>query len=282
VDAGRSSDTAQESPGADEVWARRNDDLEGKVALVTGAAKGIGRGIALVLAEQGATVVVTDVDTDLANSVAEEARELSGHALALRHDVTNIAQTYDVVRRAVAECGQLDVLVNNAGVVKATPIWEIDEAEWDRVNDVNQKGLFFCCLAAIEHMKPRKQGVIINISSMAGREAEPLFSHYSATKFAAVAITQAIAKELAPFGIRSHAVCPGVVRTPLWINNLRELSQEKNITEDEAFQEFVDGIPLKRPQTPRDIGELVAFLASERSRNMTGQAIHVSGGRQFH
>src|SRR5262249_41259359 len=155
-------------------------------------------------------------------------------------------------------------------------------SEWDRVNDVNAKGVFLCCRAVVEHMRERCEGRIVNVSSMVGKEAIPLFVHYCASKFAVIGLTQGLAKEMAPYGVRVNAVCPGVVRTPLWEPLLEQLSKTKAVTREEAWQEFVDGIPLGRPQEPEDIRQAVAVLASSRARNMTGQGINVTGGMQLH
>jgi len=251
--------------------------LDGQVAVVTGAGSGIGAGIARVLAREGATLVLTDLDRE---RVAEHAAELGAQALG--HDVTDWASCQEVVAATLGEHGQLDVLVNNAGVSRSVPFHELDEAEWVRVHDVNVKGVFLCCRAVVEHMMERRSGKIINIASMVGKEAIPYFVHYSASKFAVIGITQGLAKELAEYDVNVNAVCPGVVRTPLWEPLLDQLSQSKGITRDEAWQEFVDGIPLGRPQDPEDIGEAVAFLASDHARNMTGQGINVTGGMQLH
>jgi meso-butanediol dehydrogenase/(S,S)-butanediol dehydrogenase/diacetyl reductase len=250
-------------------------ELEGKVALVTGGGSGIGAGIVRVLRREGADVVVTDLDLAAAERVADGG-------LALRHDVTSSASCDEVVRRALDEKGRIDVVVCNAGVSKSIPFWEIDETEWDRVNDVNAKGVFLTLRSVVPHMIERRSGRIVTISSMVGKEAIPLFAHYCASKFAVIGLTQALAKELAPYDVNVNAVCPGVVRTPLWEPLLDQLSQTKAITREEAFAEFVAGIPLGRPQEPEDIGEVVAFLCSERARNMTGQGVNVTGGMQLH
>jgi meso-butanediol dehydrogenase / (S,S)-butanediol dehydrogenase / diacetyl reductase len=247
--------------------------LDDKVAMVTGAGSGIGAGIARVLGREGARLVLTDLDP---------ARIDGDGATVLEHDVTSWASCRDVVARVLDEHGRIDVLVNNAGVSRSVPFHELDEAEWTRVHDVNAKGVFLCCRAVVEHMMGRRAGCIVNISSMVGKEAIPFFVHYSASKFAVIGLTQGLAKELAPFGVRVNAVCPGVVRTPLWEPLLDQLSTTKGITRDQAWQEFVDGIPLGRPQEPQDIGETVAFLASDHARNMTGQGINVTGGMQVH
>ena len=247
--------------------------LDDKVAIVTGAASGIGAGIARVLGREGARLVLTDL---------EPSRIAGDGATVLEHDVTSWASCRDVVERVLQEHGRIDVLVNNAGVSRSVPFHELDEREWTRVHDVNAKGVFLCCRAVVEHMMDRRAGCIVNISSMVGKEAIPFFVHYSASKFAVIGLTQGLAKELAPFGVRVNAVCPGVVRTPLWEPLLDQLSTTKGITRDQAWQEFVDGIPLGRPQEPEDIGETVAFLASDHARNMTGQGINVTGGMQVH
>jgi meso-butanediol dehydrogenase / (S,S)-butanediol dehydrogenase / diacetyl reductase len=251
--------------------------LAGQVAVVTGAASGIGRGIAIVLGREGADLVLTDLDEARASAVAKEVG-----GIALRHDVTSWESCERVVALTLEQKGRLDVLVNNAGVSKSVPFHELDEAEWDRVNDVNAKGVFLTCRAVVPHMMERRSGRIINVSSMVGKEAIPFFVHYCASKFAVIGLTQGLAKELAAYDVTVNAVCPGVVRTPLWEPLLEQLSEHKGISPDEAWQEFLDGIPLGRPQEPEEIGEVVAFLASDRARNMTGQGINVTGGMQMH
>jgi NAD(P)-dependent dehydrogenase (short-subunit alcohol dehydrogenase family) len=252
-------------------------ELEDKVAMVTGAGSGIGHGIAKVLAREGAELVLTDIDL---SNVERVASELGGWALA--HDVTDWNSCTQVVERVIADKGRIDVLVNNAGVSKSVPFHELDEAEWDRVNNVNAKGVFLTTRAVVPHMMERRSGSIISISSMVGKEAIPYFVHYSASKFAVIGLTQGLAKEMAEYDVNVNAVCPGVVRTPLWEPLLDQLSENKGISRDEAWHEFVEGIPLGRPQEPEDIGEVVAFLASERARNMTGQGVNVTGGMQLH
>jgi meso-butanediol dehydrogenase/(S,S)-butanediol dehydrogenase/diacetyl reductase len=257
-------------------------DLEGKVAIVTGGAKGIGRGIVQALATHGASVVIADLDLDEATAAAEAVSLDGVGARAHRLDVTSWKDNERLVADVLAELGRIDILVNNAGVSKSIPFVDIDEAEWDRVFDVNVKGVYLATRAVLPHMIERRYGKIVNLSSMVGKEAIPLFVHYSASKFAVMGMTQGVAKEMAQHGINVNAVCPGVVRTPLWEPLLDQLSANKGITRDEAFQEFIAGIPLGRPQDPEDIGEVVAFLASEKARNMTGQGINVTGGMQLH
>jgi meso-butanediol dehydrogenase / (S,S)-butanediol dehydrogenase / diacetyl reductase len=252
-------------------------DLRGRVALITGAGSGIGLGIARVLGRQGAQLILTDLDAD---RVREAAGELG--ATAREHDVTSWGSSRQAVEDTIDSHGHIDILVNNAGVSKSVPFHELDEAEWDRVHDVNVKGVFLTTRAVVPHMMQRRAGSIISIASMVGKEAIALFVHYSASKFAVIGLTQGLAKEMAPYDVRVNAVCPGVVRTPLWDSLLNQLAETKGITRDEAWLQFVDPIPLGRPQEPEDIGEAVAFLASDRARNMTGQGINVTGGMQLH
>jgi NAD(P)-dependent dehydrogenase (short-subunit alcohol dehydrogenase family) len=256
-------------------------DLVGKTAVVTGAGRGIGTGIAKTLAKHGADLVLTDRETSGAEETAQDIRKTGRKVLVLQHDVTSWDSTQNVTRNAIAEYGKIDVLVTNAGVSKSVPFAELTGEEWDRVNDVNAKGVFLSCRAFVPHMMERKYGKIVNISSMVGKEAIPFFAHYCASKFAVIGLTQSMAKELAPYNINVNAVCPGVVRTPLWDPLLDQLSANKNITRDEAWAEFVNGIPFKRPQSPEDIGEAVAFLASDRAANITASAANISGGQMI-
>jgi meso-butanediol dehydrogenase / (S,S)-butanediol dehydrogenase / diacetyl reductase len=251
--------------------------LEGRTALVTGGAKGIGRGIAQALAHHGAQVTVADLD----GAEAEVTAAAIG-ARGAQVDVTDAGSLAALVDGALGRDGRIDILVNNAGVSKSLPFVDIDEPEWDRVFDVNVKGMFLACRAVVPHMVQRRSGKIVNVASMVGKEAIPLFVHYSASKFAVIGLTQGLAKELAEHDINVNAVCPGVVRTPLWEPLLDQLSETKGITREAAFDEFIAGVPLGRPQTPEDIGEVVAFLCSDRARNMTGQGINVTGGMQLH
>lgn len=258
-------------------------DLAGRVAVVTGGAKGIGRGIVEALARHGATVVVADLDGEEAQRTADAVGGTDGAAVLARPlDVTSWEDAQQLAAGVIEEHGGIDILVNNAGVSRSIAFVDIDEAEWDRVFDVNVKGVYLVTRAVLPHLIERRSGRVINLASMVGKEAIPLFVHYSASKFAVMGMTQGIAKEVAEYGITVNAVCPGVVRTPLWEPLLDQLSKSKGITRDEAFEEFIAGIPLGRPQEPEDIGEVVAFLASEKARNMTGQGINVTGGMQVH
>jgi meso-butanediol dehydrogenase/(S,S)-butanediol dehydrogenase/diacetyl reductase len=204
-------------------------DLDGRTAVVTGGARGIGRGIVEVLAEHGATVVVADLDVDEAGRVASS---LGDRTAAVALDVTSEASVRGVIGKVLGDFGRLDILVNNAGVSRSIPFVDIDEPEWDRVFDINVKGVYLACRAVVPHMMERRYGKIVNVSSMVGKEAIPLFVHYSASKFAVLGITQGLAKEMAEYDVNVNAVCPGVVRTPLWEPLLDQLSANKGIGRD--------------------------------------------------
>jgi meso-butanediol dehydrogenase / (S,S)-butanediol dehydrogenase / diacetyl reductase len=220
--------------------------LDGQVAVITGAGSGIGSGIARVLAREGASLILTDLDEARARDVADD---VGGRAL--RHDVTSWDSCQGVVESALELEGRIDVLVNNAGVSRSVPFHQLDEAEWDRVNDVNAKGVFLCCRSVVPHMMERRSGRIVNVSSMVGKEAIPFFVHYCASKFAVIGLTQGLAKELAPFNINVNAVWPGVVRTPLWEPLLDQLSENKGISRDEAWRSSSTGSHSGGHRSPR-------------------------------
>jgi NAD(P)-dependent dehydrogenase (short-subunit alcohol dehydrogenase family) len=253
--------------------------LAGKVALVTGGASGIGAGIARVLAASGAQVVIADLDGAAA---AAAAGELPGTraGLGVRLDVTDRDSTAAAVTRIEQDIGTVDVLVNNAGISSVAPFLDISDWDWDRLIGVNLRGVLVVTQRVLPPMLRRRSGRIINISSMAGKEGLPNLAHYCATKFGVIGLTQSLAKEVAAHNVTVNAVCPGVVRTPLWDDPdtgiLRQLDGEN------GWQAFLSGIPLGRPQSAEDIGHACAYLASDAAANITGEALNVSGGQQMH
>ena len=250
-----------------------NASLDGKVALVTGGAQGIGAGIARVLAAAGAQVAIGDLDEDAAAAVA-------GAGLGVRLDVTDRGAVDQAVSRIEREFGPVNVLVNNAGISDVASFCEITDDDWDRLMGVNLRGVLVVIQRVLPSMLSLRAGRIINISSMAGKEGLPNLAHYCATKFGVIGLTQALAKEVADRDVTVNAVCPGVVRTPLWDDPdtgiLRELDGEN------GWQAFVSGIPLGRPQSAEDIGHACAYLASDAAAKITGEALNVSGGLQMH
>jgi NAD(P)-dependent dehydrogenase (short-subunit alcohol dehydrogenase family) len=254
--------------------------LRGKVAMVTGGAIGIGKGIVSCLAREGVIVVVADLNLEAAKKTADE---LGKNVEAIKMDVTDKKQVEGVVKTVLNKHGKIDILVNNAGISRPIKFVDIEPEEWDQKFNVNVKGVYLVTRAVLPHMMERKYGKVINIASMVAKEAIPDFSHYCSTKFAVMGLTQALAKEYAKYDININAVCPGVVRTGLWNEDLLPaMAKEQGITPDEAFANFCATIPLGRCQTPEDIGNVVAFLASDIAKNMTGQGINVTSGMQLH
>jgi NAD(P)-dependent dehydrogenase (short-subunit alcohol dehydrogenase family) len=260
-----------------------------KVAVVTGGGRGIGRGISLALARNGADVAVADVNLKNAEKVASEVAELGRQSLAVFLDVTDQASVDKAVEDIVAGFGRIDILVNNAGII-AAPGWEqrerSSEEDWDLIYEVNVKGIARVTDAVARHMKERQYGKVVNIASGAGRQGGPENPPYNVSKAGVISLTQAQALELAPFNINVNSICPGLLWTPMWerIAYRRGLARDdmRGLTPRQVFEKFVEErIPLKREQTPEDIGYLASFLASDYAANITGQAINVNGGSRM-
>jgi meso-butanediol dehydrogenase/(S,S)-butanediol dehydrogenase/diacetyl reductase len=259
-------------------------DLKDNVAIVTGGARGIGRGIALALAREGVRILIADLpatSADRERTLAEIAA-LGGQAAAVDADVRDFAQCQAMVQAALDRWGQLDILINNAGVIKVGPVFMMPEEDWDLIHDVNMKGTFLCSKAALPHMMQRKRGRIVNLSSMAGKTGRAAVSAYCSSKFAVIGFTQSLAEEVGPFDITVNAVCPGEVETHMWTDVLAPaIALGRGITKEEAWEEMaVKNVPLRRPQTANDIGEAVVFLC--RADNITGESLNVTGGSEVH
>lgn len=258
-------------------------NLEGRFVMVTGGGAGIGRGIAAVLAAQGARVAVGDIDVENARAVADE---LGRESLALELDVRSDASVAAAFDRMLEAWGRIDILVNNAGIASATRGLEgapDRDLDWEVVLDVNLRGTVRCSARASGSMKDQRAGKIVNIGSMAGHGARKVGGAYAVSKAAVLRYTRGLAIELAPFDVNVNAVCPGAVWTPL---QQRGTAQRQTVNETFAgrdpYEVFVEAyaptIPLARPQTPEDVGKAVAFLASDDAANITGQCLHVDGG----
>lgn len=257
-------------------------ELEGQVAAVTGAGRGIGRAIALRLAREGAAVVVTDIDEANAEKVAEEIRTQGGQAVGLKVDVTKKEDAEKMVGEAVARFGRLNILVNNAGIGVIVPLLDADEETWDRVMDVNAKGVLFCSQAAARQMiKQGHGGRIINNVSGAGKIAPgkdlPL-GVYAASKHAALGLTKQLGLELSSHQILVTAVCPGIVDTEMWDLIDREAARLQGKPVGSVKAEAVAGVPVGRIQKPEDVANVIAFLASEDASYITAQSFNVCGG----
>jgi NAD(P)-dependent dehydrogenase (short-subunit alcohol dehydrogenase family) len=252
---------------------------DGQVAVVTGGAAGIGHAIASRLARAGYDVAVADIDAAGANRVAEELRGLGRTAIAVHGDVGDRAQAFGMMQAAARDLGDVDLLVNNAGIARLGALASFPEADWRELFRVNVDGVFFCCQAVLAPMMARRRGNIVNISSWNGKLGAPNFGAYSATKAAVISLTQALAREVASQGIRVNAVCPGIVAgTPM----RKEVERQGQTFGLPLSAERAKTIPLGRLATPEDIANMVAFLASDEAAYMTGQAVNVTGGLWLH
>jgi NAD(P)-dependent dehydrogenase (short-subunit alcohol dehydrogenase family) len=257
--------------------------LDGRVAIVTGGGRGIGRGISLVLAREGASVAIADVDLVNANTTAAELRGSGTKVAVFDCDVTSDDSAASTIAAAVRELGKVDILVNNAGVVgKHVGGGSIDEADWDMTFEVNVKGIWIMSRAVVDHFKVRGGGKIVNIASIAGRMGGAGMAHYNASKAAAINLTQSLAMDLGPSNINVNAVCPGLLWTDMWRQLEAMIGRDETpevVERRQVFERFIaTNCPLRREQTPEDIGNAVAFLVSEEAKNITGQALNVDGG----
>jgi NAD(P)-dependent dehydrogenase (short-subunit alcohol dehydrogenase family) len=261
-------------------------DLTGKTALVTGGGQGIGRGISLILAAQGADVAIGDVNVENASNVSQEVTALNTRGMALRLDVTSQASANEAVSRIIEEWGHLDILVNNAGVDGAPGMGDGDEREedWDVTFNINVKGVVHCANAVEPHFTQRRYGKVINIASVAGRAPRPTGSHYAASKAAVISYTRSLAARWAPHDVNVNGIAPGRVWTPFHQGKMavRQRRGDPALASREPHDVFVEDLkdvtPLGRGQTPEDIGKLAAFLASDDAGNITGQTIGLDGG----
>lgn len=250
--------------------------MESKTVLITGAANGIGRASALAFAREGAQVIVTDLDEAGAQAVAAE---IGARARAYRLDVTDRSSIVDGFERAEAELGPISIVHANAGVSNMKPAVDLTEEDWDFNFAINAKGVFLTNQAAVRHFQAHGiKGTIVNTASLASKVGAPLLAHYSASKFAVIGWTQALAREVAVDGIRVNAVCPGFVKTPMQDREVVWEAELRGMTPEAVRQSYIDQTPLGRLETPEDVAEVVVFLASDAARFMTGQGINVTGG----
>ena len=266
--------------------------LADKVAIVTGAGQGIGKGVALRLARAGAHVVVAEYNPETAVATSDEIRTLGQQALPYPIDLSEVGQIQPMVDRVVEEFGRIDILVNNAGRVQTKYMLDLTPEDWDRVVDVNQRGLFFCLQAVARQMvaqipeeirnadrAPRSFGKIVNFSSVAGRSGRPYSTHYAAAKTAVISINKSAALALAKYNINVNAVAPGLVPTPMWVQIDNERGELFGSKPGEAMHNFIEQhVPLKRAATADDLAGAVAFLCSSDADYITGQCLNVDGG----
>jgi len=252
--------------------------LNGKKAVITGAAQGLGQALAQRLSAEGAQVVVGDMNLEGAKETA--AQLTKGAAFSL--DVTSYADCERFIADAVGILGGIDILVSNAAILISGAIEELDADRWKKVIDVNLCGCYNICKAAVPHMK-EKGGAIIQINSKSGKKGSFRNSAYAASKFGGIGLVQSLALELAPYNLRVNAICPGnLLDSPLWVNSLfKQYAKNQGITEEQVRQKYIDQVPLKRGCTYEDVANVLTFLASDEASYMTGQAVNVTGGQQM-
>jgi NAD(P)-dependent dehydrogenase (short-subunit alcohol dehydrogenase family) len=246
--------------------------LKDKVAIITGARRGMGRTHALALVEEGAKVVVSDISLEDCQKVVDEIKSAGGEAIAIKCDVTKKQEVEKMVKDTLDKFGKIDILVNNAGIAEFKAFLEMTEEEWNRTLDINLKGYFFCAQACAKEMAKQKSGAIVNISSIAMGQVGVGFSqitHYCASKGGIVGMTEALAVELAPYNIRVNAIAPGVIDTPM-IDSTKQ--------DPKTMEAMLARVPMHRVGKPEEVSNAVVFLASDKASYVTGSVIVVDGG----
>jgi len=247
-------------------------ELKNKVAIITGARRGMGKSHALTLAKAGAKVVVADISKEDCEIVVEEIKKNGGEAIAVKCDVIKKEDIDNMVKAAVGKWGKVDILVNNAGICQFKPFLELTEEEWDRTINVNLRGYFLCAQACAKEMAKQKAGVIVNIASVAMGQVGigfPNLAHYCASKGGIVGMTEAMALELAPYNIRVNAISPGMIETPMI---------EAVKSDPKTMEAMLAQVPMHRVGKPEEVSNLVLFLASDQSSYVTGSTVVIDGG----
>jgi NAD(P)-dependent dehydrogenase (short-subunit alcohol dehydrogenase family) len=257
-------------------------ELEGRVAIVTGAGRGIGRATALELARLGADVAVAELDGDGAERTTKDVRALGRRALAVPTDVTRRADLAGMVDRVRGDLGRIDILVNNAGIYRAAAPLDVTEEHWDAIMTVNARAVFFASQAVLPVMIAQRRGAIVNLASMAGKIGSATNLPYNASKAAVVSMTKSLALAHAKDGIRINCVCPGFVETDMWTTVAREQGAVLGIAPEEFTRRRAAMVPLGRMELAEDVAAVIGFLASDRAGYMTGQALSVDGGLVMH
>ena len=253
--------------------------LKDRVAIITGAASGIGKAIAKSYVEKGVRVAIADINLPAAQKAA---LEIGSTTLAVIVDVKERDSVEAMVSEVEKTLGSPTILVNNAGISSVSPFLDCTEETWDRTIDINLKGTFNCCQAVIRRMQPNKTGSIINISSQSGKSGNSQYAAYCASKFGIIGLTQSLAIEFAKEGIRANAICPGVVMTPLWDDMMADYAKKRNLTPEQVKPYLESKIPMGKLCSEQDVANMALFLASDESKYITGQSLNVSGGAIMH
>jgi NAD(P)-dependent dehydrogenase (short-subunit alcohol dehydrogenase family) len=257
-------------------------ELDGQVAIVTGAGRGIGRATAGELARMGADIVVAELDRAGGKRTADEVMGLGRRATFLPTDVTSRADLAAMAERARAEFGRIDILVNNAGIYRAALPLDVTEEHWDAIMNINAKAVFFASQAVLPTMIAQKRGAIVSLASMAGKIGSRANLPYNASKAAVISITKSLALAHAGDGIRVNCVCPGFVETDMWTAVSRDIGKLVGLSPEEFTRQRLAQVPLGRMERAEDVAHVIGFLASPRAAYMTGQAISVDGGLVMH
>ena len=253
--------------------------LKDKIAIVTGIGTGMGKAIALRYAKEGAHVVGAEIDEASGGQTAAEVSAHDRRGLFVKTDMGQVDDIKAMVAKAMETFGQIDILVNNAGVTRSLGFFDVTEEDWDWIHSVNAKGVFFCMQEVAREMAKRNEGRIVNIASIAGKGFRGTSNiSYAGSKGAVIAMTRIGASQLAKHNINVNAICPGATRTSLYDRVMEQLTEREDISEAEAVARMDASIPLKRSNTPDDIANMAAFLASDEARNITGQSFNVDGG----
>jgi len=252
--------------------------LKDKIIIVTGSGRGIGRGIALRLAKDGATVIINDINKENANKVSKEIQAMGQKSMAIIGDVSKEKDVQNLVDKVVAEYGKLDVMVANAGIAVIKTTVDTTVAEWDKVFAVNVRGAFLCDTIAANQMIKQKYGKIINCASIAAHSGFAFLAAYSSSKFAIRGLTQALAKELGTYGITVNAYCPGIVGTDMWDEIDEKMGPALGLGKGEVLAMYAKMIVMGRVSVPEDVACYVSYLASGDSDYMTGQTVMIDGG----
>ena len=257
-------------------------ELNGQVAIVTGAGRGIGRATALELAKLGADIVIAELDQNGADTTAKLVKDVGRRAAVIPTDVTRRGDLTHMAERTRSQFGRIDILVNNAGIYRAAATLDVTEEHWDAIMTINAKAVFFASQAVLPAMIAARRGSIVSLASMAGKIGSKTNLPYNASKAAVISMTKSLALAHAADGIRVNCVCPGFVETDMWTMVARDQSKLLGLTPDEFTRQREKSVPLGRMEKPQDVATVIAFLCTDRAGYMTGQALSVDGGLVMH